>query len=106
VSNGRELVSDLRAIREDWHERVRVRRDAATWRLVELLIRRPVINASFVASELGIAMQNVYRTVEPLVTAQVLVSTGQQRDRVWRAPEVLDAVDAFALRAGRRRRGA
>jgi len=101
IANGRQLVQDLRAVREDWGARVRARRDAATWRVADLLLRQPVINVGLIAQELGVVAPNVYRTIEPLIAAGVLTSSGRQRDRVWRAQEILTAVDAFAARAGR-----
>lgn len=104
IHNGRQLVEDLRAIQLAWRERVRARRDAGAWRIADLLLRHPVINVRLVSDELGIAAPNVYRSIEPLVTADVLASSGRQRDRVWRAQEVLEAVDAFAARSGRRSR--
>jgi len=105
VDNGRRLVDDLHAIRQDWQERVRARRDAATWRVADLLLRHPVVNAALVASEVGVAPQNTYRSLRPLVDAGVLVeSTDRRRDQLWRAPEVLDSLDRFAARAGRRTR--
>jgi Fic family protein len=103
VANGRQLVDDLRTLRADWDTRVRARRDAAAWRVADLLLRRPVVNVALLSDELSIAPQNVYRSVAPLVDADVLTSSGRQRDRVWRSLEVLAAVDAFARRAGRRR---
>jgi Fic family protein len=105
VSNGRQLIGDLRAVRADWNTRVRARRDAAAWRIADLLLRHPVVNATLISDELGIAAQNVYRSLAPLVDAEVLTSTGRQRHRLWRSVEVLAAVDAFARRAGRRRQG-
>jgi Fic family protein len=105
VANGRRLVEDLHAILQDCHDRVRARRDAATWRVADLLLRHPVVNAALVAAEVGIAPQNIYRSVRPLVDAGVLVEvTDRKRNQLWRAPEVLDALDRFAARAGRRTR--
>lgn len=104
VANGRQLVADLRDIRSGWSDRVRARKNAGTWRVADLLVRQPVIDAKFVAEQLDIRPQHVYRTLEPLVDAGVLVFTGNQRNRVWRATEILEAVDAFAARAGRRSR--
>ena len=103
VSNGRTLVTDLRALREGWGSRVRARRGAAAWRVADLLLRNPVVNVALVSSELGIAPQNVYRVVEPLVEAGVLTPTSSRRDRTWRSVEVLAAIDSFAARAGRRK---
>ncbi|MDQ3356959.1 MAG: Fic family protein, partial [Actinomycetota bacterium] len=105
VANGRLLVDDLHTIRQDWQERVHARRDAAAWRVAELLLRHPVVNAALVAAEIGIAPQNAYRSLRPLVDAGVLVEfTDRKRNQLWRAPEVLDALDRFAARAGRRNR--
>lgn len=43
--------------------------------------------------------------MRPLVVAGVLVEfSDRKRNQLWRAPEVLDALDRFATRAGRRAR--
>lgn len=103
VANGRQLVAELHGVRAGWTDHVTARRDAAVWRIADLLIRHPVVNAAMLADELGIAAPNVYRSVRPLEDAGILVSSAnRQRDRVWRAPQVLTALDAFAVRAGRR----
>ena len=104
IDNGRRLVDDLRAVRAEWTERIRARRGALVWKVADLLVRHPVVNANVVAVDLDIAPTNVYRVIEPLVAAGVLVEfTDKKRDRLWRAPDVLVAADAFATRAGRRR---
>jgi Fic family protein len=105
LDNGRRLVDDLHAIRADWADRVIARRDATAWKIVEIVMRHPVVNAPSLSRELGISATNVYRALQPLIDAGVLLEfTNNKRDRLWRAPEVLDALDAFAARAGRRRR--
>lgn len=104
ITNGRRLVEELRAISEDWRTRISARRDSAAWKVAGLLMRHPVVNAQLLTHELGIAANNVYRYIEPLVTAEVLTEfTDQKRNRAWRSTEVLIALDAFAIRAGRRR---
>jgi len=46
---------------------------------------------------------NVHRYVDPLTEAGVSTEfTDRSRDRAWRAPEVLGALDAFVERAGHR----
>ena len=103
VVNGRRLVADLNALRADWQTRVRARKGTAVWRVADMLLRHPVINANLVSKELGIATPNVYRTIKPLIDAGILtVSHAARRDRVWRSAEVLAAADASAARAGRR----
>lgn len=104
VANGTQLVEDLREVRSNWGSRIKARRDANAWRLADLLLRQPVVNRGLIAAELGIAPENTYRVLQPVLAAGVLVEfTDKKRNQIWRAPEVLDALDAFAVRAGRRR---
>jgi Fic family protein len=105
TANGRQLVHDLHEARDDWQSRVTARRGANVWKVVEVLVRHPVVNAGLVATELGIEPTNVYRMLQPLIDAEIIVeTTDRKRNRLWRAPDVLDALDRFAARAGRRNR--
>ena len=103
VVNGRHLVGDLRSIRERWDSQITARRDSAVHRVADLLVQQPVFNALTLQRELGITTGNARRYVDPLVEAGVIVEfTARTRNRAWRAPEILSALDAFAERAGRR----
>ncbi|BBY20772.1 hypothetical protein MSTO_09770 [Mycobacterium stomatepiae] len=103
VVNGRQLVADLQATRAQWDSKIKARRDSAVYRVADLLIKRPVVNARLIQDQLNIPITNVYRYLAPLVAADIIVEfTDQARNRAWRAPEVLHALDAFAERAGRR----
>lgn len=103
TDNARVLVSGLRSIRATWNDRVKLRRDAAAWRLADLLLRQPVVDAATVTAELQIAQQNAQRVIAPLAEAGILTEfTGFARNRMWQAREVLDELDAFAARARRR----
>ncbi|KAA1251716.1 Fic family protein [Mycobacterium simiae] len=103
IANGRQLVADIRGIRENWNDVITARSDSAVWKVADLLTRRPVVNAALLAQELGIESTNAHRYLNPLTEAGILVeTTSGPRNRVWRSPEVLAALDAFAERAGRR----
>lgn len=103
IVNARQLVEDLRQVRAGWADVVTARRDAAAWRVADLLLRQPVIDAATVSREIGVAPGNALRALEPLLTAGVLTEfSGRRRNRLWQARQVLDAVDAFAARADRR----
>lgn len=79
------------------------RRDAAAWRLADLLVRQPVVDASLVQRELGATSANAQRALRQLAEAGVITEiSGRRRDRLWQAPAVLRALDDFAERAGRR----
>lgn len=103
ATTGRQLVRDLREIRHGWGERIRARRGASAWRLVDVVLRQPVVDTPTVARELGVTPQNAQRAIGPLVEAGILHEfTGFSRNRMWQSREVLDALDDFAARAGRR----
>jgi Fic family protein len=103
VAGGRRLVGELRTLREEWSARLSARRGSVAWRLLDVLIRHPVLNATLAAEELGISPPNVYRPIEHLVNDGILVPfADQRRNRAWRSPEMLEILDEFASRAGRR----
>lgn len=103
VVNGRQLIDALREIRATWNDRITARSDSAVWRVADLLTRRPVVNGVLLRDELGLSTDHPRRYIGPLAEAGIVVEfTDRARNRAWRAPEVLDALDDFAERAGRR----
>jgi Fic family protein len=103
ITNGRELVTELRAIRVGWDDKIKARRGATAWGLADVLLRQPVVDAATVATEIGVTPPNAQRTIAPLVEAGILTEfTGFKRNRMWQCREVLSALDDFAARAGRR----
>jgi Fic family protein len=104
IANGRTLVADLRDTRERWNALITARQDAVAWRLADLLLRQPVVDAELVQSELGATSANAHRALRQLSDAGILTEfSGRQRNRMWQTSEVLSALDDFAARAGRRR---
>ena len=105
VGNGRELAAELDEVRERWGAAVMARRDSAVWRVADLFLARPVLDAAQVAAATGVGVTNVHRHLERLTEAGVLAPFPlHRRGQAWRADEVLRALDAFAARAGRRTR--
>lgn len=99
MTNGRQLIAALRGIRRDWDDKIKARRGAAAWRVADLLLRRPVIDAATVAEELGVEPRNAQRAIAPLAKAGVVIElTGSKRNRMWQVPEVLAVFDRFAAR--------
>ncbi|WP_019932814.1 Fic family protein [Nocardia sp. BMG111209] len=106
LTNARLLVAEVTEIRQEWAETVNARPQAAAWQIADLALRLPVLDAETIARELDLAASNAVRALGPLVAAGVLTEfTGMRRNRMWQAREILDALDAFAARAGRRNLG-
>ncbi|MFD7010383.1 Fic family protein [Rhodococcus jostii] len=104
VANGRTLVQDLEAVRADWRTRVTARRGAAVHRLVDLLLRQPVVDNKLVTSTLGVTGANAQIAIDRLVDAGILAQiTDGRRNRIWQAEDVVRVLDEFAARAKRRR---
>jgi Fic family protein len=105
IANGRQLVTELRAVRAGWNDKIKARSGAVAWRLADLLMQQPLVDAPTIASGLGLAAQNAQRAVAPLVEAGVLTEfTGFKRNRMWQATEILTSLDDFAARSSRRNR--
>ncbi|MDM8086009.1 Fic family protein [Cellulomonas cellasea] len=106
VSNGRQLASEMAAIRETARASLVARADSAAWPLIDLLMRQPVVNAERVARELGVTTRTARNALDLLAEAGVVaLASTAKRDRIWQITAVTDAMDAFARRAGRRANG-
>ncbi len=102
VRNGRMLVGALQDARACWETRVTVRSDSSVYPLMTLLLRQPVITSGVAATELGVTSVAAQASIDRLVDAGVLQQAGGGlRKRRWAAPDVLEALDAFAARARR-----
>ena len=100
---GERLVGTLRQVRADWAETVTARAGSAAWSMLDLLLRQPVVTARVVVRELGVSPPTAQAALQRLVEDGVLLeSTGHRRNRVYRAPAVLGALDAYADGLGRR----
>lgn len=103
VPNGRRLVADIEEAGEKWIAAVRPRARSAKQRLMTFALRQPVFTAEVAASAIGVSLPNMYRDLHDLVEAGFLAAKAEHRGpTVWRQQDVLNAIDAFAVRAGRR----
>ncbi|WP_243696649.1 helix-turn-helix domain-containing protein [Labedella gwakjiensis] len=106
IANGRSLEADITRIAAGWDRAVRARRDSSVHRLMDLLLRQPVVTIKLIARELGISEPAADGSVTKLVDAGILTqATAGRRNRHWQADEVLAALDGFAGRARRKRSG-
>jgi Fic family protein len=105
VVNGRQLLRDIASIKAEWEDKMLgLRSDATARRVAVLAIAHPVLNYETVTRELSIAPTTAFRALESLAHRAVLrPANSQRRNRIWLAEPVLDSLDDFAARAGRRR---
>ena len=104
VGNGERLVRDLLEIRARWRTSLRARSDASVWRALPVVLSQPALTVNVLAERIGISVTAAQTAIDQMVAAEVLaLANANRRNRVWVAREVLDALDEFAKRAGRRR---
>lgn len=107
IINGRSLAADLKAIYEDWQDRLAVRRDAVAWRVLPVLLAQPAVTSKVVQVRCRVSQPAADRALNQLLEAGIVQRKdehGEERRRnvVWRSTEVLVALDAFGERARRR----
>ncbi|TJY67341.1 Fic family protein [Arthrobacter sp. CAU 1506] len=104
IRNGRRLVDDIQTVAKRWDHQVVARSDSSVHRVKTYLLRQPVVNTRTIAAELSISEVAAQNAVDRLVEAGVLTqSTTGRRNRIWQASEILAALNAFGVRAKRRR---
>lgn len=106
VANARLLIEEIDEIRAGWSERLTARRSSNAWLLLDLFAERPVLSAAIAAASVGVATRNLYPPLRALADVGIVQSKHEHKlgDSLWRADQILDALDRFAERAGRRTR--
>lgn len=103
IANGRSLAEEITRIRGEWDSLITQRRNGAAWRVADLVLRQPVLDGAHVAQALSIPPNSARGALDHLTEAGILTEfTGFRRNRMWQSRQILDALEAFAARAGRR----
>jgi Fic family protein len=98
------LRDDVAALQDRWRERLKgVRADAAAWKLIDAIPGRPVLSAPSVGEILGISAPASGRALQQLQDRGILKRLNEKKwGRGWEAPELLELIEAFEQRVGRR----
>lgn len=103
AERGSWLAAELVAVREDWNEQLTARADALAWRVLDLLLQRPVLTTAAVSAEFDVSAETARNALERLeVDGIVIAAQLDKRQRGWRSPDVLALLDEFADASGRR----
>lgn len=103
IDNGMLLAGEVSTVTESWNSKIVARKDAAVWKVLDLLAGQPVVNAASLQGKLGLDYRRAKRAMDELEAAGIVVGVDKfKQGRFWRAPDMLKALDAFADRAGRR----
>lgn len=104
IDNGETLIRSLARLRDGWAARVQARSHAAVWRALPVVISQPAVTVNYLSERLRVSKPTAQAAIDQMVSAGILAPANNfRRNRVWVASEVIDALDAFAERAGRRR---
>jgi len=106
VQQGRRLTDQLTELRDQWAHSITVRPDSAAWRVLDLLIARPVLDAKTIAEHLNIDPTGVRRPMKALVDAGIVTADQHYKSHkyLYRAPAVLQVLDDYSAGFGRRQR--
>lgn len=103
IENGTALADDVSTITNSWREKITARSDAGVWKVLDLLAGQPAVNAATIRGRLGLDYMRSKRAMDSLGSAGIVVGVDKfKQGRFWRAPEMIEGLDAFAERAGRR----
>lgn len=104
IGNGRHLAADLLDVYERWSTSISVRRSAAVWQVLPLLLSHPAITSAVIQRTTGLSQPAADGVITHLREAGVVTkAAGSQRYVVWVATDVTRALDDFAERARRGR---
>ena len=103
AERGSWLAAELVAVRDEWNEQLTARADALAWRVLDLLLQRPVLTTAAVSTEFGVSAETARNALDRLEADGIVISAQlDKRQRGWRSPDVLALLDEFAEASGRR----
>ena len=103
AGRGSWLAAELGGVRAEWNEQLTARADALAWRVLDLLLQRPVLTTAAVSAEFGVSAETARNALERLEADGIVISAQlDKRQRGWRSPDVLALLDEFAEASGRR----
>ena len=103
ASTGTRLVDALAAQLDADRERLSgVRRHALAWKVLPLLVSRPIVNAAYLQQQLGTSAMTAQRALAQLTETGVLKeATARSRNRVWQHSGILAVLDDYAAQVKR-----
>ena len=97
LSLGIGSLHSIDAILEDWTARMRERSGSAIYRLPNLLVNNPVVNAGLVAEKLQITVRAANNLIDRAVEYGILTRLGNRRRGVfYQANELIDVLEDVA----------
>ncbi|WFR67559.1 hypothetical protein P9139_03310 [Curtobacterium flaccumfaciens] len=104
LGNAERLAGEIRSLQTSWDDRMRgLRADATARKITRLSIEHPVLNTRLVTTETGASAPVIANAFAQLVELGILrPGNSKRRNRIWVNLEMVDALDAFAARSGRR----
>ncbi len=105
TENGRQLANDIRTVQENIYSTLGRRPSGTLRRTVSLIVREPAITVETLIEQTGQSSSAAYRNIATLEAVGAIKAGSHIKGRqVWVAPAVIEALDEFALRAGKRTR--
>ena len=106
TDNGRQLAASIRDAQSGIYEVLPHNPSESLRWTVDLLMREPALTAEMLIELTGQSSSSAYRNIATLESLGALKPSSHIKGRkVWIAPSIIEALDEFALRAGKRVRG-
>lgn len=103
AERGSWLAAELGGVHAEWNEQLTARANALAWRVLDLLLQRPVLTTAAVSAEFGVSAETARNALDRLEADGIVISAQlDKRQRGWRSPDVLALLDEFVEASGRR----
>lgn len=97
ATTGTRLIDDLDEQLSVARDRLHgVRKDAAVWKVLPLLIEQPIINREYLIRKIGLSPMSARRAIDTLAKRGIVVQTmGGRRNAVWEHKGILSVLDEY-----------
>ncbi|MCL2207815.1 MAG: Fic family protein [Fibromonadales bacterium] len=104
VQVGGSMVAKIDDIINGWKSDIKAKESSNVWKLMDVLVENPVVDAKFVAEKLNLSLKSAYNILEDAHNFGMLKPIGKVNQNMkFEAPDITDLVDEVMSAAKMRR---
>ncbi|MDO9628974.1 MAG: Fic family protein [Acholeplasmataceae bacterium] len=93
-----KALDAMLSLKDSWHIKLDVRKDALAWKILDDLLIQPVLDVKYIKNKHDANDQAVRNNIEILLDSGIISKIGnEKRDVAYECKEVLEILDQFAI---------
>jgi Uncharacterized conserved protein len=105
VQIGSSMVAKIDDMMNTWKSNIKAKESSSIWKLIDVLVENPVVDAKFVSENLNLSLKSAYNILQDAHNFGVLKPIGKVNQNMkFEATDITDLIDEVMSKDGMRRK--